>query len=34
MKEVLFIIFSDKHQQYFKIIYIADNIIQFNFITE
>jgi len=33
MKEVLFIIVSSKHQQHFKIIYIADNVVQFSLIA-
>jgi len=34
MKEVLFIIFSDRHQQHFEIIYIIDSIIQFSLIAK
>ena len=33
IKKVLFFIFSDRYQQHFKIVYIADNVIQFNLIT-
>jgi len=32
-KEVLFIIILSKHQQHFKIVYIADNVVQFNLIA-
>ncbi len=32
-KEVLFIIVSDRHQRHFEVVYIADNVIQFSFIT-
>jgi len=34
MKEVLFIIVLNRHQQHFKIIYIVDSVVQFNLITK
>ena len=34
MKEVLFIIVSDRHQWHFKIIYIADSVVQFSLIAK
>ncbi len=33
MKEVLFIIVLSRYQQHFKIIYIANNVVQFSLIT-
>jgi len=33
MKEILFIIVSSRYQQHFKIVYIADNVVQFSLIA-
>jgi len=33
MKEILFIIFLNKHQRHFEVIYITDSVVQFSLIA-